>query len=348
MISHYRKHKKRWGQGLVLLLVVGAIIAIGGVITSRRFYTQNLKGVSTNEQTKTVVVPQGFTLKQTANLLKQEGVIRNSLVFEQYVRNKNAADKIKAGTYELSPSQSVSEIVAILTEGLVQTNLVTILPGQTLAGIKSALTNAGFDPAAVDIALNPDLYKGNPALVDKPAGASLEGYLYPESFQKTADTTPKEIVTSALKEMEKRLTPEFRSSVAKQGLSVYQAISLASIIEKEVSVPSDRAQVAQVFLKRISMGKNLESDVTAFYGASLAGQPRSVLYDSPYNTYLHGGVTPGPISNVSQSSLTAVANPATTDWLYFVAGDDGKTYFSRTLAEHEALSAQYCIKGCGR
>jgi UPF0755 protein len=146
--------------------------------------------------------------------------------------------------------------------------------------------------------------------------------------------------------MQKRLTPELRAQFAKRGLSVYQGITLASIIEKEVSVISDKALVSQVFYKRLSMDMGLESDPTAFYGAIIAGQEPSLRYDSAYNTYLVKGLPPGPISNVTQESLRAAANPANTDWLFFVAGDDGKTYFSKTLAEHEVNIDRYCKKLC--
>jgi UPF0755 protein len=118
------------------------------------------------------------------------------------------------------------------------------------------------------------------------------------------------------------------------------------MVEQEASNPADRAQVAQVFLSRIKQNMPLGSDVTAFYGARLAGQSPNVNYDSPYNTRLHPGLPPGPISNVTESSLQAVAHPAGTDWLYFVAGDDGNVHFSHTLEEHQALTQQYCHKLC--
>jgi UPF0755 protein len=304
--------------------------------------------VGANQQTSSIVIPPGYTLKQTAELLKSRRIIRNALVFEQYVRSVNASEQIKAGTYELSPSYSVQEIVSILTEGKVKTNLVTILPGQTLIDIKKSFLNAGFDAADVENAFKPELYADHPALVDKPTAASLEGYLYPESFQKTASTKASTIVTSALDEMQKRLTPDVRAALARQGLSVYDAIKLGSIVEKEVSQNGDRAQVAQVFLKRLRENRKLESDATARYGAQLAGKPSNVFFSSAYNTYENTGLPPGPISNVSESALQAVAYPAKTDWLYFVSGDDGKTYFSHTLAEHEALTAQYCKKLCSQ
>ncbi len=170
--------------------------------------------------------------------------------------------------------------------------------------------------------------------------------MFPESFQKTNDTEPQTIINGSLTEMQRRLTPALRDSFASQGLSTYQGLILASIVEKEASKASDRAQVAQVFLSRLRQNISLGSDPTAFYGAVLAGQKPSVAHDSPYNTRIYAGLPPTPISTVSESSLRAVANPATTDWLFFVAGDDGTTYFSRTLKEHEALTKQYCTRLC--
>lgn len=340
--------KQSWRNVIIVLVVFGVVGLVGSVWWTRHFYAQNLKPVSANQQPVSITIPSGYTLKQTANLLKEQGIIRNALVFEQYVRSVDASEQIKAGTYSLSPSYSVQEIVSILTEGKVKTNLVTILPGQTIMDVKKALLNAGFSASDVEAALQPENYAEHPALVDKPSTASLEGYLYPESFQKTSETKASTIVTSALDETQKRLTPELRAAIAKQGLSVYDGIKLASIVEREVSQGADRAQVAQVFLKRLREGRKLESDATARYGALLAGQPPSITYSSAYNTYENAGLPPGPISNVSESALKAVAYPANTDWLYFVSGDDGKTYFSRTLAEHEALTAAHCKKLCSQ
>jgi UPF0755 protein len=123
-------------------------------------------------------------------------------------------------------------------------------------------------------------------------------------------------------------------------------VILASIVEKEVSSSADRQKAAQVFLKRLRMSMMLGSDVTAYYGADEAGLPHTVDSDTPYNTRLHGGLPPGPIGNTSKSSLQAVADPATTDYLYFVAGDDGVTYYSKSLDEHNANVKAHCQKNC--
>jgi UPF0755 protein len=307
-----------------------------------------LKPVSSSQTVQTVTIASGATVEQIGSLLEEKGLIRSAWAFKLYVSSKEVRNALQAGTYELAPSQSVEEIVSQLTHGKIVTNLVTVLPGQRIDQVRNRLIQDGFSEADVDAALNPANYADNPALVDKPKNASLEGYLYPDSFQRTSGTTASDIVTGALKEMDTHLTPDLRDAFSKQGLSTYQGIVLASVVEKEVPTPQDREQVAQVFLKRLRIGMPLQSDATAHYGAILDGVKPSSKYDSPYNTYFIKGLPPTPISNVTSSSLDAVAHPAGTDWLYFVSGDDGTTHFSKTLAEHEANVHQYCKKLCAQ
>lgn len=335
--------------GAAVLIVVVSVITLVGV---RRYYDENLKPVSATEQLVEVEIPVGATLSDVSQILSDKKLIKNKRVFEQYVRNNGASEDIKAGTYELSPSYSVPEIVSILTNGKIVNKLLTILPGARIDQVKKTFQNAGYSEEEIAEAFNPANYTNHPALVDKPVEASLEGYLYPESFQRTAETTATEIVTKSLNETQKRLTPQVREAFTRQGLSVHKAVILASVVEREVSSDEDRAQVAQVFLKRLNEGIRLQSDATAKYGAVLDGKPdlgyaETLRYSSAYNTYQNDGLPPGPVSNVSGSALNAVANPASTDWLFFVSGDDGKTYFSRTIEEHEALTKQYCTELCG-
>jgi len=344
--NRYNRRKQPWFRRLAT--ACGVVVLVLGVATAGvwHFYDANLKPVSTSARSQTVTIPSGTSPSEIAVLLHAQHLIRNVWTFERYVQSKGVSEDLQAGTYSLSPSQSVQDIVAQLTHGKVTTQLVTILPGQRLDQIKQSLLNDGFKEADVNAALQPSLYADSPALVDKPAANDLEGYLYPDSFQRTSATSASTIVQESIAEMQQHLSPDIRAAFAKEGLSTYQGIILASIVEQEVSRQSDRAQAAQVFLKRLSMGMMLGSDVTAMYGSRLAGQGTSLTYDTPYNTLIHTGLPPTPISNVSDSSLQAVAHPATTDWLYFVAGDDGVTHFSSTLAEHEALTAQYCHKLC--
>jgi len=327
-------------------ILIGGLLLIGSVIGLRTMYNQNLLAAGPSEQNQLVTIKSGATVKEIAELLHGQGIIREAWAFEWYVRNQGLRDKLQAGSFYVRQNQSVPVITDILTNGRVATDLVTILPAKRIDQIRQGLINSGWTAEQVDAALDPKLYVNHPALVDKPPADNLEGYLYPDSFQKTSVTLPGDIVKASLDEMQKYLTPEVRAGIVQQGLTVHQGIIIGSIIEQEVSKLADKPQVAQVFLKRYKIGMMLGSDPTALYGAILAGAELSVRYDSPYNTRLKTGLPPGPIGNVSQSSLGALIKPAGTDFLYFVAGDDGVTYFSKTVEEHEALTKQHCIKLC--
>ena len=338
---------RRWPTRVFVLVAVVLVLAVAGAAGVQRWYTVNLQPVSSSTAKHYFTVADGATLTEIASQLKSAGLIRSDQAFTWYVSVHNERGKLKAGTYSLTPSMSTSQIAEMIVDGKVATDLVTILPAQRLDQIRQAFIKSGFKAADVDAALDPAQYRSAyPALADNPASASLEGFLYPDSFQKTTTTDPKTIIGESLAEMQNHLTPDIRAGFAAHGLTVYQGVTLASIVEQEVSSQNDRNQVAQVFLKRLSIDMPLGSDVTAYYGAIHDGLPRSLDYDSPYNTRLHKGLPPGPISNVSASSLQAVAHPADTDWLYFVAGDDGVTHFAKTEDEHNANVSNYCHKLC--
>lgn len=349
--------KRRWPKALLIAGAVILAVMVLSVVIIRRTYEQNLRPVSTSQQTVRVTIPTGASVKEIAQLLDEADVIRSAWAFEWYVRNHDAREALQAGTYPLRPSQNVEEIVSIITNGKVSTDLVTILPGRRLDQVKMTLLNYGFDEKEVDEALNPSLYEGHPALVDKPTEASLEGYIYPESFQKTGATKPQTLIESSLDELQAVLTPEVRAGIVNQGLTVHEGIILASIIEKESGNEQDKPIIAQVFLKRLREGMELESDATASYGAALSGDindlthSQAIRYISPYNTYQYPGLPPSPISNFTRSSLMAVANPSPTDYVYFVADDEGedkgKSFFARTLQEHEANIQAHCKTLCG-
>ena len=330
---------------LVVFLVL-FVLLVGATLFVRRMYYRGLEPVSASQQVVLVTVKSGMSSSEIAKMLQDDGLIRSNAIFEWYIRSHEVRDQLQAGTYALRPSMSLPEIVKVMVRGKVKSDLVTIIPGQRLDQVRQTFINAGFSPATVDAALDARQYSQYSALADKPASANLEGFLYPDTFQKDDTTALSSIVSESLKEMATYLTPDIRAAFAKEGLSVYQGITLASIVEQEVPNDSDRQQAAQVFLSRRHEDMALGSDVTAFYGAILAGKTPSTTYDSPYNTLLHKGLPIGPIGTVSASSLKAVAHPAKTSWMYFVAGDDGKTYFSKTYAEHQALAKQHCKKLC--
>lgn len=350
MMFRNKLHLTKKSKSRIILISIGLVLVLFLVLglVLKHDYQEHLKPVSSSQKAQLVTIPVGSSTQQIGEILHKAGVIRASWAFEWYVRNKDLRDKLQAGTYSLTPNQNVEEIVTILTQGKIATSLFTIYPSKRIDQIKQSMINeGGFNAEEVEKAFNPALYADHPALVDKPAEASLEGYLYPDSFQRISTTKPETIIRASLDEMQKNLTPDIRAGIAKQGLTVHQGVILASIIEREVDNPNDKPIVAQVFLKRYREGMMLGSDVTALYGSIVAGLEPSLTYDSPYNTLIHTGLPPGPISNVTASSLLAVAHPASTDYLYFVSGDDGVTYFSHTEAEHEAAAAAHCHKKCG-
>jgi UPF0755 protein len=328
--------------GVLVVLIITAGVGV------RIWFTGQLKPVNVSQQSKLVVftIKTGSTASEIAKELEKAKLIRSAQAFLWYLRNNSLRDSIQAGTYELSQSDSVTDIANTITQGKVRKDLFTILPGQRLDQIKASFIKAGFSEQEVTAALDPASYKNHPALVAKPTAASLEGYLYPDSFQRTSATTPEQIVKLSLDEMAKQLSPEIIDGFQKQGLGIHQGVTLASIVTKEDSDPTSQKTVAGVFLNRLRAGIALGSDVTYQYIADITGQVRSAEINSPYNTRKFVGLPPGPISNVTKSALQAVAFPNQTDYLFFVAGDDGTIYFSKTQTEQDANAAKYCQKLC--
>lgn len=338
--------KRNWRKIVITSLIALAVLGIGGVVGSRVWYDQNLKPLTTESRIVTVEIPVGSSLDEIAEMLKKAELIRNTLVFKTYVRTNEFADLLKAGVYDLDSSMSVREIVQVLVNGDEANELFTIPPGLRLDQVRARFIKAGYSEAETDAALEPTQYENHLALVSKPAGASLEGYLYPESFYRTSSTSAKSIVELSLNEMGKRLNAEMIASIEAQGISVRDAIIIASIIEEEVHLAEDRRVVAQIFLKRIREGIQLGSDVTYEYAAAITGQEAWPGLDHPYNTRLYAGLPPGPIANFDETALQAVANPTDTDYLFFLSGDDDKTYYGKTLEEHDRNIVEHCQVKC--
>jgi UPF0755 protein len=342
----HRMPRRFWGllAGLLILLIGGAVLA-------RHVYYVQLRPLNSSQQTQIFTVQTGSSVKDVAKNLQKAHLIRSAWALELYAHSKELNSQVKAGTYALSPSQGTTSVMKTLTTGEVATRLVTILPGRRIDQVRADLINSGFHPTEVDNALNPAQYTDLPVLAFKPANVTtLEGLLWPDSFQKNPDTDPSVIIRESLAEMGQHLTANIQSAFASEGLNTYQGLTLASIVEQEVGSgkPSDQTQVAQVFLSRLKSNSTLGSDVTARYGAIAAGKAPSLSYDSPYNTLIHTGLPPTPISTISTNSLYAATHPAATNWLYFVTGDNGTTYFSTTLQDHQAQAQQYCHKLCGQ
>lgn len=339
-----KKKSRKWLWVAIPVAVIGLLIAMG--IAAWGWYSDALKPKTNDETPVTLEVQSGASIEQVAEELEQKGVIKSSLAFSIYMKlgDKNV---IKTGNYLFAPNQPVEEIVTWLNEGRVSTRRVTILPGQTLKQIKGTLVKDGYTQEAVDAAFAKTY--NHPVLEGKPASATLEGYIYPETYFVTLNSSPEELITRSLDEFQKAIQNNgLKEKLSARGFNLYEGITLASIIAKEVTNPDDQKQVSQVFQTRLERGINLGSDVTYHYAADMLGVERAVNIDSPYNTRIHTGLPPGPIGNFNLPALVAVATPAQGDYLFFVAGDDGVTYYSKTLQEHEENIRNHCQKLCSQ
>jgi len=334
--------KKRiaWIFGVLVLLIA---LAAGGAIW---WYTTSLQPVSPGDKTRVrVQVIEGSSPADIGALLQEKHLIKNTLAFDIYTRLSSTRSSLRAGTYSLSPSESTEAIVTHLVAGKVDQFNITFLPGATLAENRHALIKAGYGEDEVDAALSKtyDL----PLFKDKPAGSDLEGYIYGETYTFATDTSVEQILLKTFDEFDAVLqSNNLVEKFKKQGLNLYQGITLASIIQREVPNPVDQKQVAQIFLKRKGMGMPLGSDVTYQYAAKKMDVTPSPDLESPYNTRKYPGLPPGPIAVPGLTALQAVGDPASGDYLYFLSGDDDTTYYARTDAEHEANIQNHCQVKC--
>lgn len=327
------------GVGVCLLAMTVSVAA---------WYNWALSPVSDSTKQVRLVVRSGDTASDIADSLHDHELIRSRLAFGIYTQLSGARGKLQAGGYVLSPNQTVASIVEHLTSGKTDEFNITIPPGLTLDELRDHFKADGFEDAEITMAFNGDY--DHPLLASRPEGATLEGYIYPETYRMNADQSLEALFTRTFDQMYKVLQDSgYLAEFTKRNLTIHEGITLASIVQKEVKDPADQKQVAQVFLKRLKEGMQLGSDVTYMYAAEQMGVTGTPSLESPYNTRKYVGLPPGPIANMNPSALEAVAFPAAGDFLYFVAGDgadEGKTFFARTEAEHNANVAAHCHVLC--
>lgn len=322
------------------------LVIVASVAISVFWYNSALSPRTADAVDKTrLQIETGSSPSQIGQLLEQKGLIRSSLAFDIYTRLSGTRNKLQAGTYTLSSSESTQQIVSHIVSGKTDQFSITFLPGATLAENRTRLIQSGYSEADVDAALKKP-YTGV-LFVGKPTSANLEGYIYGETYSFSTDATVEQILQRTFDEFSAKISQNnLVEGFKKQGLDLYQGITLASIIQREVSNTEDQKQVAQIFYSRLALNMPLGSDVTAYYGADLIGASRAVTVDTPYNTRIHTGLPPGPIATPGLDALIAAVNPADGDYLYFLSGDDDVTYYGRTDAEHEANIRDHCAVKC--
>lgn len=295
-------------------------------------------------------VEQPFTIKPGESVpsiairLEEVGLIRSTAAFRAYLVYTGLDTSIQAGNYTLSPALSIVDIARELQDATPEQVTFVILPGWRMEEVAASLSTSG-------LSITPDEFlsaarSAPPGLDFLPASVSTEGFLYPDTYVLPRGTTAETLVREFLRNFSLHLTTDLREGFARQSLDVYQAVTLASIVQREGVVPDERAQIASVFLNRLREGIKLDSDPTVQYALGYnAAQgiwwtnpltTADLQFDSPYNTYLYSGLPPGPIANPSLSSLRAVAFPAETPYYYFRARCDGSGLhtFAVTYEEH--------------
>lgn len=339
------KGTRRPSKMRYIIVIIGAVVLALALVVAA--YYQALRPVdSTNEARETVEIVSGMTPTEIGAHLKEKDLIRNELAFSLYTRIQGVRHQLQAGTYELQRTQSTQDITSALIGGPEMEEIeVTFLPGATLIEGKKVLSDLGFKEADIDRAFT--AHYDHPLFAGRPASAGIEGYLYGETHRFASTASLESILMQYFDDFYTAIEQnDLIGAYEGHGMTLYEGITLASIIQKEVSGEGDSRQVSQVFHKRLDEGISLGADATFVYAAQKNGDTPRINYPSPYNTRLHGGLPPGPIATPGVEALRAAAYPAEGDYLFFVSGDDGKNYFSRTEAEHIDNTRRYCVENC--
>jgi UPF0755 protein len=289
-------------------------------------------------------VDKGQGVKSIAAALQKNGLIRSRTAFVLAYKLYYQPESLKAGEYAFPSPVVMKDILEAMTRGRVYLHPVTIPEGLTGEETAREFEAAGLVTAA-------EFLEGfdDPSLVAAwdPEAGNAEGYLFPETYHFSLKTTARDVIARMITQFESVFTDVMRRRARELGLTVRQVTTLASLIEKETSRPEEKNTVSAVFHNRLRIRMKLDCDPTIIYALKSAGtyegrlRSRDLKLDSPYNTYLHAGLPPGPICNPGRASLEAALHPAPEDYLYFVSRNDGSHQFSRTFRDHQVAVLKY-------
>ena len=330
---------KKWAAValvLVVLLGAGLFLAFGTTHVIERSDRDAKENIY-------MVVKPGTTASEISDHLTRLGVIDSRLRFWWLMKIQGDAQKFKTGTYAFAPHMDEQAVLDKLVSGDTTVVRFTIPEGFGIKEIAKRLADEGLVDEQEFLAEAKDFAPYDYMKKRPNERYAAEGYLFPDTYEIHSEVTPEAIMKMMAEDFDTRLTPALRQQAAEKGLSIHDLITLASLVEKEARYDEDRPIIAQVFFKRLQMGMPLQSDTTLQY--LMAGPKEDVSIedtkiDSPYNTYQHAGLPPGPIASPGMKSILAVLNPASTDYLYFVADRQGHNHYSQTYDEHLAIVEQ--------
>ena len=316
-----------------------ALAVLGGVV----WFNAALRPVSSDTSAHLVIVKPS-RMKQLSGLLEAKGVIRSASAFRLMAKSRVAlkGEQAQAGAYDLSPSMSADEIWARLCAGKVAERKLTLPEGFTLAQMAERVAERLEVPAEAFVDAARSSKVSREVAFRLPRG-QLEGYLFPSTYTFAVGGKAPPMVGEMLATFQRVFAQPYRKELARRKLTLHEVVTLASLVEREARVPAERALIAGVIQNRLRKGMRLECDATVQY--ALGGHKSRLLYqdlrvDSPYNTYLHAGLPPGPICNPGLACLKAALSPARTDCLFYVARRNGHHLFTRTFAEHQRAIQQ--------
>ncbi len=318
---------------LFVLLLLIAAGAAGGWIYLR--IGEPYRGYSGAEQF--VQIPTGAGSRTIGDRLVQGGIVHDALSFRVGLYISGKGRHLQAGEYRFDSAMTAMEVIDKLARGDVYVINLTFPEGLTMAEMGELFESHGFGSAATFVAAARD---PTPIKALDPAARDLEGYLFPETYLLPRHTDAPRLVKLMTDRFAHVFTPELRQAAEADGLTVRQAVTLASIVEKEAARPEERPIVAAVYENRLRIGMALQCDPTVIYALERVGKytgnlrREDLAFDSPYNTYRYPGLPPGPIASPGRASLEAAVHPAPVDFLYFVSRNDGSHEFARTLEEH--------------
>ena len=300
-----------------------------------------------SKETKIFSVTKGERTKQISINLEKQGFIKYGFFFRFYVLTRGVADKLQAGDYLLSPSMATPEITKKLVSGDIVREKITIIEGWNLRDIafylreQELVTTIEFFKI---VSLPKDFSKEFDFLKDKPKDLSLEGYLFPDTYETQEGEIAEEIVRKILKNFDQKLNPELREEIKKQDKTIFEIITMASLIEEEVKTTPDKKLVSGILWKRLESGMPLQVDATINY---ITGKKTTKVsaeetkIDSPYNTYKYRDLPLGPISNPGLESIIAAIYPQESEFWYYLSALDGETIFNKTFEKHNQAQAEY-------
>jgi len=327
-----RSHRGRWS----LLIFLGAVVLSGIAIAALISRSAN-KVLDPQAEPRTITIESGSATPQIAKQLFDEELIVSESAFNAAVILEGARGKLQAGSYELSAAMSAREMAEIMRDGKTKELRVTVPEGLRLDQVAELMDDKNI--VSADDFLEAARAEYNFSfLQSKPTDADLEGFLFPDTYHFAPGVTAQEVVTKMLENFEAKIA-DLLPDLAASKLSLYEILTLASIVEKEVPSDEDRVQVARVFLNRLDENIPLQSDITLAYVLKSDQDEFSIAdtqIDDPYNTYQIAGLPPGPINSPSLSAISAALNPADNDFFYFVSNlKTGETLYAKTLEEHQ-------------